>query len=55
MTDQLTDSTALRPDARARRRLHPAWIVAAVAFLTLVGAAAFRAVPGILLDPLHEV
>lgn len=37
-----------------QRRFHPAWTVAVVAFVTLVGAAAFRAVPGILLDPLHE-
>src|SRR4051794_34595841 len=35
------------------RRIHPAWWVAAVTFLALVGAAAFRAVPGVLIDPLH--
>jgi MFS family permease len=35
------------------RRLHPAWRVAAVTFLALVGAAAFRAVPGVLIDPLR--
>ncbi|MEJ3746237.1 MFS transporter [Actinomycetes bacterium KLBMP 9797] len=35
------------------RRLHPAWIVAAVAFLALVGAAGFRATPSVLLHPLH--
>ncbi|MDG4792975.1 MFS transporter [Micromonospora sp. WMMD1082] len=34
-------------------RLHPAWIVAAVAFLALVGAAGFRATPSVLLHPLH--
>ena len=54
VTDQLTDPSGLRRETDARRGLHPAWIVAAVAFVTLVGAAAFRAVPGILLDPLHE-
>ena len=32
-------------------RIHPAWWVAAVTFLALVGAAAFRAVPGVLIDP----
>jgi MFS family permease len=37
-----------------RRRLHPAWIVAAVAFLALVGAAGFRAAPGVLMVPLQE-
>ncbi|GAB4080031.1 MFS transporter [Modestobacter muralis] len=35
-------------------RVHPAWWVAAVTFLALVGAAAFRSVPGVLIDPLHE-
>ena len=35
-------------------RVHPAWWVAAVTFLALIGAAAFRAVPGVLIDPLHE-
>ncbi|MEV1286882.1 MFS transporter [Micromonospora sp. NPDC049679] len=34
-------------------RLHPAWIVAAVAFVALVGAAGFRATPAVLLHPLH--
>ena len=33
--------------------MHPAWWVAAVTFLALVGAAAFRAVPGVLIDPLR--
>ncbi|WP_433531648.1 MFS transporter [Micromonospora sp. CA-263727] len=37
---------------RAARR-HPAWIVAAVAFVALVGAAGFRATPSVLLHPLH--
>ena len=38
----------------ARRRVHPAWIVAAVAFLALVGAAGFRAAPGVLMVPLQQ-
>src|SRR6476659_8239498 len=33
--------------------LHWAWIVAPVSFVTLVGSAAFRSVPGVLMDPLH--
>lgn len=37
-----------------RPRIHPAWIVAAVAFLTLVGAAGFRAAPSVLMVPLEE-
>ncbi|MEU3452821.1 MFS transporter [Micromonospora sp. NPDC006766] len=36
-----------------RHRLHPAWTVAAVAFVALVGAAGFRATPSVLLHPLH--
>jgi hypothetical protein len=36
------------------RRIHPAWWAAAVTFLALVGAAAFRAVPGVLIDPLRD-
>ncbi|KUM33278.1 MFS transporter [Arthrobacter sp. EPSL27] len=37
-----------------KRRIHPAWIVAAVAFLALVGAAGFRAAPGVLMVPLQD-
>jgi predicted MFS family arabinose efflux permease len=37
-----------------RRRLHPAWIVAAVAFLALLGAAGFRSAPSALLVPLES-
>src|SRR2546430_2653036 len=33
---------------------HRAWTVAVVAFITLIGAAGFRAVPGVLIDPLHD-
>ena len=43
---------ARRPSTR--RRIHPAWIVAAVAFLALVGAAGFRAAPGVLMVPLQN-
>jgi sugar phosphate permease len=37
-----------------RRRLHPAWIVAAVALVATVGAAGFRATPGVLITPLQQ-
>ncbi|MFE9443144.1 MFS transporter [Streptomyces sp. NPDC006602] len=44
--------------ARSRRSrltaLHRAWFVAAVAFVTILGAAAFRSLPGLLIDPLHR-
>ena len=36
------------------RRIHPAWIVAIVAFLALVGAAGFRAAPSVLMLPLEN-
>jgi len=39
---------------KTRRRPHRAWIVAAVALVALVGAAGFRATPGVLIDPLRE-
>jgi predicted MFS family arabinose efflux permease len=35
-------------------RFHPAWAVAAVTFLALIGAAGFRAAPGALMVPLHD-
>jgi sugar phosphate permease len=34
--------------------LHRAWLVAAVTFVALVGAAGFRATPGVLMNPLHD-
>ncbi|MFG2493515.1 MFS transporter [Streptomyces caniferus] len=36
-----------------RRRPHRAWSVAAVTFLTIIGAAGFASLPGLLVDPLH--
>lgn len=36
------------------RRIHPAWWVAAVAFIALLAAAGFRAAPGALMVPLHD-
>jgi predicted MFS family arabinose efflux permease len=35
-------------------RLHPAWLVAFVSFIALVGAAGFRSTPSVLLGPLHD-
>ncbi|UNO44429.1 hypothetical protein [Streptomyces sp. MST-110588] len=37
-----------------RRGPHGAWSVAAVIFLTIVGAAAFASLPGLLIDPLLQ-
>src|SRR4029453_13674200 len=36
------------------RRLHRAWLVAGVGFVAIIGAAGFRATPGVLLTPLQE-
>jgi len=49
-----TPSGIKRAPSGKRPRLHPAWIVAAVAFLALVGAAGFRAAPGVLMVPLQQ-
>ncbi len=37
-----------------RRGIHPAWVVAGVAFVALICAAGFRAAPGVLMVPLEE-
>src|SRR3954468_1549980 len=39
---------------RRRRGIHRAWWVAAVAFVATIGAAGFRATPGVLIAPLQE-
>ncbi len=39
---------------RPTPRIHPAWWVALVAFLTAIGAAGFRSTPGVLITPLHD-
>ncbi|MBE0010531.1 MULTISPECIES: MFS transporter [unclassified Arthrobacter] len=54
MSNQSSRRSNIGPAAAARRRFHPAWAVAAVAFLALVGSAGFRAAPGVLMLPLEE-
>ena len=44
----------MRASAGAQSRLHYAWIVAAVSFLTLLVAAGIRSAPGVLLVPLEQ-
>lgn len=46
---QLRSSTTDRP-----RRVHRAWIVAGVALVAIIGAAGFRATPGVLITPLQD-
>jgi MFS family permease len=43
-----------RLGAGGRQRIHPAWWVALVAFVALLGAAGFRAAPGVLMVPLEQ-
>ena len=38
----------------SRQKIHPAWIAAAIAFVTLAAAAGFRAAPSVLLVPLED-
>lgn len=49
------EAAGTAPQAPHRRvpRVHPAWYAAAVAFLTIVGAAAFASLPGLLIEPLQ--
>ncbi|MFD9338119.1 MFS transporter [Streptomyces sp. NPDC060028] len=35
-------------------RVHRAWFAAAVGFVTIIGAAAFASLPGLLIEPLHD-
>ncbi|MEU2031765.1 MFS transporter [Nocardia amamiensis] len=51
---ELQTPTPVPVDSPPRTRLHPAWVVAGIGFIALLGAAAFRSVPSVLLDPLHE-
>src|SRR4051794_10167387 len=46
------DPTAT-PGTPGRRRIHRAWTVAAVTFVALVAAAAFRSSTGVLLEPVE--
>ncbi|CAL9476741.1 MFS transporter [Streptomyces sp. enrichment culture] len=53
-TETAAEATEEPTSARRRPRIHRAWFVAAVTFVTIIGAAAFRTVPGLFIDPLHE-
>ncbi len=35
-------------------RIHWAWVIAAVSFVAILGAAGFRSVPGVMMNPLHH-
>ncbi|MER5204957.1 MFS transporter [Streptomyces sp. NPDC002825] len=51
---QTTETPVRTPEKPPRRRVHRAWFVAAVTFVTIIGAAAFASLPGLLIEPLHE-
>jgi MFS family permease len=42
------------PPVRSWLRPHWAWVVAAVSFVAILGAAGFRSVPGVMMQPLHH-
>ncbi|KOY57311.1 MFS transporter, partial [Streptomyces sp. XY332] len=46
--------TSTAPAPTTPGRIHRAWFVAAVTFVTIIGAAAFASLPGLLIEPLHE-
>jgi MFS family permease len=57
MTDPGTtgpETTDLDAVARPGTRIHWAWVVAAVSFVAILGAAGFRSVPGVMMMPLHD-
>lgn len=39
---------------QTRTRIHWAWVVAAVSFVAILGAAGFRSIPGVMMNPLHH-
>ncbi|MFF5975607.1 MFS transporter [Streptomyces sp. NPDC012769] len=51
---QTTDTPAPTSYRPRGRRIHRAWFVAAVTFVTIIGAAAFASLPGLLIEPLHS-
>jgi MFS family permease len=54
--DDVTKTHRAGPRRRtdSRSKIHPAWLVAVVAFVALIGAAGFRATPSVMLGPLHH-
>jgi predicted MFS family arabinose efflux permease len=55
VTMTLSSPVRAEPTPPPRRRtIHRAWYVAGVAFVAIIGAAGFRATPGVLITPLEE-
>jgi len=51
-SDSVTLTAAQKSTPLAR--IHWAWVVAAVSFIAILGAAGFRSVPGVMMNPLHH-
>jgi MFS family permease len=49
-----SDSVTLTAADKTTPRIHWAWVVAAVSFIAILGAAGFRSVPGVMMNPLHH-
>jgi len=43
-----------RTAGQKAQRIHWAWVVAAVSFVAILGAAGFRSIPGVMMNPLHH-
>ncbi|MBT2364681.1 MFS transporter [Streptomyces sp. ISL-10] len=54
VTQTTAPHTGSRQPLRRPPRIHRAWFVAAVTFVTIIGAAAFASLPGLLIEPLHK-
>jgi len=52
--DTAPTGAGLTAKTRKHHRIHPAWIVAGVALVALIGAAGFRSAPGVLMVPLQD-
>src|SRR4051794_39503270 len=50
----IKDGPVTVTEEKRKARLHRAWIVAGVAFVATVGAAGFRATPGVMINPLRQ-
>ncbi|UYQ66538.1 MFS transporter [Streptomyces peucetius] len=53
VTQTSVPHTTSEQPLRRPPRVHRAWFVAAVTFVTIIGAAAFASLPGLLIEPLH--
>lgn len=54
--DAVTSTAPQKPSQESTRKphIHWAWVVAAVSFVAILGAAGFRSVPGVMMNPLHH-